>query len=465
MDPSPAVMTEVFFPDSLLEEMATKTNSYARSRLPPSKLVKVKASIICYFLAMYYYMGVVRLPSKEDYWRMDHSFWPVHPPAQNISRDMFMCIWRNLHFLGAMTEPDEEDDIDEEEEEDAIDNTEEEEEEEEGVTDNEELEDVPVENDTRWYSKVGKFLDFIGEVSRKLCLRPGSVVSIDEMMKLFKGRSGQTHRMKNKPIKEGYKFFSLCDAKTGYVFAMLPDGRLERGSTYQYVTTLAANLPETDKYNYVIAMDNYFTWPRVMESLTEKGIGAVGTARASRGWPPKEFKDIKDDRFNTVYVMNDTRNYRLIRWVDNNVVTMVSNVHHGNEVVKRNRKKPRQNQTNRNHLQTVWGNEAVRNITIPKVIDDYNHWMNGVDKADQLISYFRPNLRCRRTWMPMFFHGLDIIRVNSYIACRELGWKSARRQHIKKQHKEYTKEFIQALMTKGKTMETQATRARLLGMR
>jgi hypothetical protein len=106
----------------------------------------------------------------------------------------------------------------------------------------------------------------------------------------------------------------------------------------------------------------------------------------------------------------------------------------------------------------------VRKITIPKVIDDYNHWMCGVDKADQLIAYYRPNLRCRRTWMPLFFHGLDVVRVNSFIACRELGWKSSSNQDPGKQHKEFLKDWIQALIKKGKTMEVQRTRARMLGV-
>ena len=57
----------------------------------------------------------------------------------------------------------------------------------------------------------------------------------------------------------------------------------------------------------------------------------------------------------------------------------------------------------------------MREIKIPKVIDDYNHWMGGVDKADQLISSYRPNVRCRRVWMPMIFHAMDVLRINAYI--------------------------------------------------
>jgi len=30
------------------------------------------------------------------------------------------------------------------------------------------------------------------------------------------------------------------------------------------------------------------------------------------------------------------------------------------------------------------------------LIDDYNHWMGGVDVVDQQVSYYHPNLCCRR---------------------------------------------------------------------
>ena len=72
------------------------------------------------------------------------------------------------------------------------------------------------------------------------------------------------------------------------------------------------------------------------------------------------------------------------------------------------------------------------------MIDDYNHWMLGVDKSDQLIAYYRPALRVRRYWMAMMFHGLDIIRVNSYIVHKN------KMQDEALTHKDYTCELIAA---------------------
>ena len=66
-------------------------------------------------------------------------------------------------------------------------------------------------------------------------------------------------------------------------------------------------------------------------------------------WPPQEFskRALHDVRYNTLYYMNDPKgNFQMFRWIDNNVVKMVSNIHMGtkDEVVIKPRKKPRINE-------------------------------------------------------------------------------------------------------------------------
>jgi hypothetical protein len=69
------------------------------------------------------------------------------------------------------------------------------------------------------------------------------------------------------------------------------------------------------------------------------------------------------------------------RWIDNGVVDMVSTVHTGHETIVRRRRKPRETTTNYRHITTVFGSDWEKMIAIPGCIDDYNHTMNGVDKA------------------------------------------------------------------------------------
>ena len=44
------------------------------------------------------------------------------------------------------------------------------------------------------------------------------------------------------------------------------------------------------------------------------------------------------------------------------------------------RNNPKINQYNKNHMELVWGTEYEKSISIPRAIDDYNHWMLGIDR-------------------------------------------------------------------------------------
>ena len=57
-----------------------------------------------------------------------------------------------------------------------------------------------------WYEKIEPVLNHVRERSMKLIFTLGTVLALDEMMTCFMGRSHETHRIKNKPIKEGYNF-------------------------------------------------------------------------------------------------------------------------------------------------------------------------------------------------------------------------------------------------------------------
>ena len=52
-------------------------------------------------------------------------------------------------------------------------------------------------------------MDQVRTASQNLCQTPNLGLAIDEMMIRFLGRSAETHRMKNKPIDQGYKIYAL----------------------------------------------------------------------------------------------------------------------------------------------------------------------------------------------------------------------------------------------------------------
>ena len=56
----------------------------------------------------------------------------------------------------------------------------------------------------------------------------------------------------------------------------------------------------------------------------------------------------------------------------------------------------------------------------PTVIADYNQYMLGVDKLDQLVAYYSFLHKSVKWWRKIFFWLLEVMVINSYIIYREL---------------------------------------------
>jgi hypothetical protein len=86
-------------------------------------------------------------------------------------------------------------------------------------------------------------------------------------------------------------------------------------------------------------------------------------------------------------------------WRDAQVVLFMTTVYNGQDKVLRARKRPQNTQA---HITQLWGDAPIRDLEVPKAIDDYNHYMGSVDQADQARSYYTRNTRQYRTWKPLF---------------------------------------------------------------
>ena len=195
LEPTVATLSELFLTDDFIESVVENTNKYGKSKRQDFK--PVTASEILMWFSIIYYMGVVRLPAKEDHWASD-GLWPKSTATAHMSHFRFKTIWKYIHLTPPQGGEDGESD----------------DEDEDGNGD--------PQPDDRWYAKAATLFDLLNRLSKKYCKFPGFALAIDEMMKRFKGRSYQTFRMKGKPVKEGYKFWAICDSACGYVYHCLP---------------------------------------------------------------------------------------------------------------------------------------------------------------------------------------------------------------------------------------------------
>ena len=196
----------------------------------------ITAGCVYHFLAMIYYMGIVRLPdTKDDYWS-NEKWMPQHPICleNEMSRNRFRFIWRHFHVNHQGATAGEVDDLQDGEitaceVEQVVDRVERDQGTDLGSESESESEDeVTVstfeDNKKVWFDKLSPLINHFRAVSEDIIHVLGSNMSLDEMIIRFGGRSNETHRMKNKPIGEGYKVFVLSTSN-GFIVNFTPDGR------------------------------------------------------------------------------------------------------------------------------------------------------------------------------------------------------------------------------------------------
>ncbi|CAG8660293.1 6911_t:CDS:2, partial [Paraglomus brasilianum] len=375
--------------------IVVNTNLYALTKdtsTTSRQWKKLDRKELIVWIALVIYQGLFKLPSLDQYWNKDPKY-PIHHIAKHMSLKRYEQIKRYLHIS------------------------------------------PPVATIENYFDKLEPLLSKIRDVSKQL-YTPGSNVSIDEMMIRFSGRSVHTIRIKNKPTHEGFKILSLCES--GYTYTFLPTSRVSPSNVTRVnnlnqigclVHHLVTQLPY-QQLSYNVYMDNYFPNVPLFQYLRQIGIGACGTVRKTASGFPKELKTDRNAKLDWDVRSGVTINGVLaIFWQDNGPVTMLSTIHGliGEEwEVERERRRPRETSTNAAKVRAVFGSESKKKLLIPKVIDDYNHCMNGVDIADQLRSYYNTQQTVRRNWMPLFFWLLDTAIINTYRIARTL--ESAKEQ-------------------------------------
>ena len=138
-----------------------------------------------------------------------------------------------------------------------------------------------------------------------------------------------------------------------------------------------------------------------------KDIGATGTIRANRveNCPLTAVEKMKKLKRGT-YEYKSERNKKLIvvRWNDNSVVTLASNIHGIEPIASAQR----------------WSAAEKKRIDItqPKLVSEYNICMGGVDRMDQNIAAYRISVRTRKWWWSLFAYLPDVSMQNAWFLYR-----------------------------------------------
>jgi hypothetical protein len=193
--------------------------------------------------------------------------------------------------------------------------------------------------------------------------------------------------------------------------------------TQAVVLHLVKRLPKPPQGSgYHVFLDNLFVSTRFVEYARSQGVGVTGTCRDKSGIM-KELVGLKKEDKKDFIPWGETHslltlsgNVCHVGWKDQAFVLMMSSVLSGDERVVRLRKRPKETSSKAKTSRVPFGEEAVKELSIPTIADAYNYHMGAVDEFDHLTAQ-NPGLRpVRRGGAQALEHWLlRVVLVNCYL--------------------------------------------------
>ena len=369
---NPGMYFDQFWTAEMWTQLTVETNRYAdqerqRNPPPPSAPIWTPVTIdeIRAFVGLCFAMGVLRLPSRNDYWR--RSNWLLKTNFGRVmARDKFNLIWRYLHLANN---------------------------------------DAPgAEGDK--LVKIRWFVDFLNEQFQSVYV-PYGTYTVDESMIQFKGRLGFRQYLPAKPIKWGIKVWVLAESDTGYlskfqVYTGRAPGGQERGLTHRVVTDLVDHL--YGQYTQVY-FDNFYTSTDLLTYLHVRQVYACGTVRSNRKNLPTALlpKNVRLEKHQYKVAQKDELSF--VVWQDTKPVCVLSNFHDPTAVGAVSRR--------------VRVGGASQQVAVPAAVADYQKYMKGVDLMDQMVGYYIIHHRSKKWWRRIFHYLMMASAHNAYVVARD----------------------------------------------
>lgn len=302
------------------------------------------------FLGLCIAMGNIHMPSLKHYWKMKNTIYKHPIFGQTMARNRFQVILRALRFYDTNIP----------------------------VTKKEKIDYIVkncVKNFQTYYS-------------------PGKHLSIDEALLGFKGRLSYRQYIPLKRSRFGIKLYELSTSE-GYVLnVILYTGKgtvsddKGNGHSYQIVMKLLKNYFGK---GHALYMDNFYNSIPLSEKLLKRGIQVTGTLRSNRKGIPDMVKKAKLKRGESTFARR--KDVLIQRWLDKKDVMMISTRHNAKFV----------------EVPQKFGKPKLK----PSAVADYNRYMGGIDKADQLTSYYTTPRKTIRWQLKVFFHFIDLCLWNA----------------------------------------------------
>jgi hypothetical protein len=247
-------------------------------------------------------------------------------------------------------------------------------------------------------------------------------LALDEAMVAYKGMKAKLRRifMPLKPTRVGFKIYALAESASGYIanFAYMSN---TRETMHAVVEKLME--PFRGKFHHVFT-DKAYSSVEVANTLLAQNVYLTGAIKTNaRGLPRDLLFDLKKNpnarrmkQLNrcprgTFYVRQRGEMTYAV-WKDSKILSVISTAHSG----FRNKES---DEIYRRFSKDGIAAATRQKVPAPAQAISYQQNYGGVDKADQLRSYFTMSRKSNRWFFQILFFLVDICRVNAFICFRQ----------------------------------------------
>ena len=273
------------------------------------------------------------------------------------------------------------------------------------------------------YTKIRPLINQLKETF-KMFFIPEQNLSYDESMIEYYGRHSCKQSIRNKPIRFGFKAWSLYKTDGYCIDFSLYQGKYfnapESYANYEQkfgkaTAPLVAMMDNFDDEVKNLPLnfytDNLFTSENLLLETKERGYGCTGAFREGRtpaNIPLPSKAEIKSQPRGYLKYTTDTKNNIIYaRWRDNGVLGIASNTF-GVEPMGAAKR---------------WSKAEAKHVKVsrPNLVKAYNQGMGGTDQMDQNVNNLRIAIRGKKFYFPIFTWLLDVSVNNAWSIFRKCG--------------------------------------------
>lgn len=230
---------------------------------------------------------------------------------------------------------------------------------------------------------------------------PSTNLALDETMIAFKGRSKFRVYMPMKPIRYGFKVYSVSATEHPIILNF----KIHDGTSWNMIDLVQNLLAPYEGSGHVIFMDRYYMSPKLVKALELKGFGTVGTCQSNRLHIDEEISKTIEEMPKYSFHYYQANEVLLTVWKDEKPVFMLSNTYPIKQLRIVRRKKKNEIEDNK---------KVEKTLRMPISVCVYNDHANGVDIVDQYLSNHMFNHRSIRWYFRIMIYLIEISILNSW---------------------------------------------------